>query len=74
MAPDKTWLETDYAFVFRHADGTVDTGHETHRIGLFAREVWVRLLAAAGFTVEVVTEVTTEERTPREVLVGHRPA
>ena len=59
--------------MFRHADGSVDAGHETHRTGLFPRATWTRLLAAAGFTVEVVAEVTTEDRTPRELFVGHRP-
>ncbi|MDP9405810.1 MAG: hypothetical protein M3O86_04295 [Actinomycetota bacterium] len=47
--------------------------HETHRTGLFARDVWLRLLADVGFTPTAVTEETTEARTPREVFVGGRP-
>jgi hypothetical protein len=32
----------------------------------------VHLLAEAGFEAEAVTEQTTEDRTPRELFVGHR--
>jgi hypothetical protein len=35
--------------------------------------VWLRLLAEAGFDAQAVTEVTNDERTPREFFVGHRP-
>jgi hypothetical protein len=42
-------------------------------MGLFSRDVWLRLLAGAGFDPDVVAEQTTEERTPRELFVGHRP-
>jgi hypothetical protein len=61
------------AFLLREPDGTVRAVHETHRTGLFSREVWLRLLAEAGFTPGAVTESTTEDRTPRELFVGHRP-
>ncbi len=54
-------------------DGCVRAVHETHRTGLFARDVWLRLLADVGFTPTAVTEETTEARTPREVFVGGRP-
>jgi hypothetical protein len=40
--------------------------------GLFSNDVWLRLLAEAGFEPEAVTEQTTEDRTPRELFVGHR--
>lgn len=64
---------TEYAFLFRHADGVVHAVHDTHRTGLFSREEWLGLLAGAGFGPSAVTEVTSEDRVGRELLVGHRP-
>ena len=72
--PDDTEVRTEYAFVLRDADGGVSVVHETHRTGLFARQSWLSLLAEAGFEARAVTEVTSEEREPREFFVGHRPA
>ncbi len=72
--PDDTEVRTEYAFVLREADGAVRTVHETHHVGLFPRESWLRLLTKAGFEARGVTEVTTEDREPREFFVGHRPA
>jgi hypothetical protein len=72
--PADTWTLTDFAFLLRDADGQVTSVHETHRTGLFATDTWLRLLRTAGFEARVVTEVTTEERTPRQIMVGHRPA
>jgi SAM-dependent methyltransferase len=72
--PDDTWALVEYAFLLREADGSVDVVHETHRCGLFGRDVWMRLLAETGFRAEAVTEVTIEDRTPREFFVGHRPS
>ncbi|HEY0639969.1 MAG TPA: class I SAM-dependent methyltransferase [Pseudonocardiaceae bacterium] len=71
--PSDTWAVTEYSFLLRTADGTVSAVHETHRHGLFPRATWLRLLAEAGFDASLVVEETTEDRTPRDVLVGHRP-
>ena len=73
--PDPTdhWIITDYAFVFRRADGSTEVAHETHRTGLFSEETWLRLLAEAGFEPRVLTEETTEDRPPRRVFVALRP-
>jgi len=71
--PADTSTSTEYAFLLRAADGTVEVVHETHRLGLFGRDVWLGLLAEAGFVAEEVTEVTTEDRRPRQVFVAHRP-
>ncbi len=71
--PADTWIVTEYAFLLREADGSVRVVHETHRTGLFSRDVWLRLLADAGFDPSAVTEETTEDRTPRELFVGRRP-
>jgi hypothetical protein len=71
--PTDTWTVTAYSFVLRDASGAVESAHEVHRTGLFSRDVWLRLLADAGFDARAVTEVTTEDRAPRELFVGHRP-
>lgn len=70
--PDDEWTQTEYAFLLRETDGSVRVVHETHRTGLFPREVWLRLLAETGFEPQVVLEETAEDRRPREMLVGRR--
>lgn len=72
--PNDSWTVTQYVFLLRHDDGAVQVVHEEHRTGLFSEAHWLQTLAGAGFAAEVVTEETTEERTPRRVFVGHRPA
>ncbi len=72
--PDDSWTQTEYAFLLRKGDAPVEVVHETHRHGMFDRDDWLRLLADAGFDAGVVTEVTSEDRTPRSFFLGHRPA
>jgi trans-aconitate methyltransferase len=72
--PGDTWIQSEYAFLLRDADGSVRVVHETHRTGLFSRPVWLGLLAGAGFHAEAVTERTSEDRTPRVMFTGHRLA
>lgn len=72
--PDDTWTVTAYTFLLRDRDDSVTSAHETHRVGLFGRQDWMRLLIDAGFTPMTVIEETSEDRTPRDVFVGHRPA
>ncbi len=71
--PDDSWYVTEYAFLLRDADGSVHVASDTHRLGLFGHQVWLQLLTEAGFEPEAITEETTEDRTPRELFVGHRP-
>lgn len=63
---------TEYVFVLREANGSVDVVHETHCTGLFPRDVWLRLLTAVGFAAKMVIEETTEDRTPRDIFVARR--
>jgi trans-aconitate methyltransferase len=65
---------TEYAFLVRDAEGHVTVAHDTHVLGLFPRETWIRLLTEAGFSARSVAEVTLEDRLPREFFVGTRPA
>jgi hypothetical protein len=71
--PSASRTFTDYAFVFRSQDGSTFSAHERHEHGLFGRDHWTAELREVGFDVEVVEEVTTEDRTPREIFVGRRP-
>jgi SAM-dependent methyltransferase len=66
-------VDTDYVFLLRSPDGTVESVHETHHLGLFPEATWLRLLAEAGFSAGTVPEVTDEDRTPRTFFIGHRP-
>ena len=63
---------TEYAFLLRSPDGTVQVAHDTHVLGLFPREVWLRVLTETGFDARSVAEVTTDDRLPREFFVGRR--
>ena len=71
--PDDSWRLTEYAFMLRDVDGSIEVVHETHRTGIFGGDIWLGLLAEVGFEPETVTEVTTEDRAPRELFIGRRP-
>ena len=71
--PTDTTTMTTYAFLFCDSDGSIRSAHETHTLGLFAGGDWLRFLTGAGFEPQALTEVTNEDRTPREVFVAHRP-
>ncbi len=70
--PADTWTATEYVFVLRDPTRVVSIVHETHRTGLFPRATWLAVLAGAGFDAEHVTEVTSEDRTPRDCFVARR--
>lgn len=72
--PTDSWVLTEYAFLLREPDGTVRSVHETHRLGLFGAEEWLAMLSGAGFAPRGVTEETSEDRTPRQIFVAHRPS
>lgn len=71
--PSDTTTRTEYAFLLRDVDGSVQVAHDTHELGLFPREIWLGVLGGVGFRARVVAEVTSEDRMPREFFVGHRP-
>jgi len=47
--PADEWIQVEYEFTLRAADGTVQVVREAHRLGAFRRDTWLRLLAGAGF-------------------------
>lgn len=71
--PTDSWVLTEYTFLLRDLDGSVRVVHETHRFGVFHRDVWLELLTGAGFDTEVRVEETSEDRPGRLLFIGHRP-
>jgi SAM-dependent methyltransferase len=47
--PGDDWVQAEYEFTLREADGTVQVVREEHRLGAFSRVTWFRLLEGAGF-------------------------
>ena len=70
--PGDTSTRSEFAFLLREADGTVQVAHDTHEFGLFPRARWLQVLTDVGFRARSVAEVTSEDRLPREVFVGTR--
>lgn len=68
--PNDDWVQTEYSFVLRAANGTVTTAHESHRFGLFSRQQWLDVLSAAGLPAAAVLEETDEPRQPRTLFVA----
>jgi ubiquinone/menaquinone biosynthesis C-methylase UbiE len=71
--PEDSWVQTEYAFVFREADGRIWSHHESHRTGLFPLALWLERMVEAGLETRVVLEETSEDRSPRKALVGRYP-
>jgi hypothetical protein len=69
---DGDGVTTDYVFLLRHADGTVEVVHDRHHTGRFSIELWLRLLQEAGFEATTVEEETIEDRVARTFFVGTR--
>ena len=73
--PDDTLVATEYAFVLRAADGTVDGVHETHRNGLFPRRRGCACSPPPASTPDAALERTDRRPPrPRTFFLGHRPA
>jgi SAM-dependent methyltransferase len=50
--PADDWIQAEYEFVLRAADGSAQVVREAHRLGAFRRATWLSLLAGAGFSPE----------------------
>jgi hypothetical protein len=66
--PADTWVQAEYEFVLREADGTVEVVREAHRLGMFGRDTWLRLLTDAGFEPQALAAGA-----PRNLFTGSRP-
>jgi SAM-dependent methyltransferase len=66
--PGDDWIQSEYEFTLRAADGTVQVVSESHRLGAFGRDTWLRLLRDAGFDTESGAEL--EARAGLEPAAG----
>jgi hypothetical protein len=73
--PADTWVQAEYEFVLREADGTAEVVRETHRLGLFGRDTWLGLLAGAGFEADAELDAGDPpgDRAPHNLFTGRRP-
>jgi SAM-dependent methyltransferase len=71
--PGDSWVQAEYEFSLRSADGTVQTVHETHRLAAFARADWTQLLTAAGFVLDPGLADVAAGRRPENVFIARRP-
>lgn len=67
--PADTWVQAEYEFILRGAGGEAEVVRETHRLGMFGRDRWLRLLTNAGFEAE-----PQAAGGPRNLFTGRRPA
>jgi len=72
--PSDDWVQAEYEFTLRGADGAVEVIRETHRLGAFGRDTWLRLLAGAGFVPGAgLAGRAAPGRAPDQLIIGHRP-
>jgi SAM-dependent methyltransferase len=79
--PSDDWIQVDYEFCLRGADGAEQVVHETHRLGAFRHATWLALLAGAGFSSppepgppEPGARPPEGAQRPRNLFVARRPA
>jgi len=67
--PADSTYTVDFVYMLREGRAPVRIEHDTHRHGLFSRDVWLRLLLEAGFQATVMADPFG-----REVFVGNLKA
>jgi SAM-dependent methyltransferase len=72
--PDDGWIQAEYEFRLRSADGGVRVLHESHRLAAFSRATWLRLLGAAGFETAADPVAVTGGRRPASLFIARRRA
>jgi SAM-dependent methyltransferase len=65
--PADDWIQADYEFVLRDADGTVQVVRESHQLAAFSEKTWLRLLTETGFDPE-----TGPRPTRGSLFIGRR--
>jgi SAM-dependent methyltransferase len=75
--PADEWITVEYEFTLRTADNRVQVVRESHRLGAFRYETWLRVMAAAGFGPEPGNVAAAYAGTSgggglRNLFVGHR--
>jgi SAM-dependent methyltransferase len=80
--PRDEWIKAEYEFVLRGTGHSVEVVRETHRLGAFRRQTWLRVLSAAGFERPACGDATPTaaghgNRTGRiglrNLFTGYRP-
>jgi SAM-dependent methyltransferase len=65
--PSDSWYNVSFAFLLREEDGPAIPRFETHRFGLFPRDVWLALLREVGFEARIVAA-----EDGRDLFLGRR--
>ena len=72
--PKDTTYVTDMAYLLRDEGGAVEVVHDRHAMGLFARAVWLEIIAGAGFRpLAIRFEHSSSCDSGHDVFLGLRP-
>jgi hypothetical protein len=71
--PSDTTFDVDFAVLLREPDAPVRLVHDHHVFGLFARDVWLRLITGAGLDL-VTIDVEHPHPGEFEAFAAVRPA
>ena len=66
---DSTYV-TDYAFLLRESDGTIEARYDRHVEGLFATTEWIDVFESAGFTARALRHEHSQVSLGVVVFVG----
>jgi SAM-dependent methyltransferase len=72
--PSDTWYVTDFAFLLRLPDGSIDVRSDRHVCGVFPRARWLALIEEAGFGASAVPLIHEGRAEGAEGFIGIRPA
>ena len=71
---DSTY-ESEFAYLLRLPDGSIDLRRDRHVCGLFPRDTWLRRLHETGFEAKaLVLPAFEDEPIGREAFLGARPS
>lgn len=72
--PSHETYVTDMAYLLRNESGSVEVCHDRHVMGLFARAVWLELIATAGFEpLAIPFKHSSYSNTGHDIFLGLRP-
>lgn len=72
--PTDTTFTADFAFLLHEADGSLRVVPDRHLLGLFPRDLWLRLLGEVGFQPRALPFEHAElEPATTDLFVGVRP-
>jgi SAM-dependent methyltransferase len=72
--PSDSIYANDMVYLLRDEKGQIRIEHDHHILGLFARDVWLRLISEAGFEASVIPLVHSDiEPGTYEVFLGRKP-